>query len=341
MRFLASPVNPSDVNQIQGVYPAKPRFDTSLGTTEPVAVGGNEGVAEVIATGAEVKTIQRGDWVIMARPGFGTWRTHASVPSEADVIRIDHREGITALQAGMLSINPCTAYRMLRDFVTLDADTGNWFIQNGANSGVGRAAIQLGRIWGYRSINVVRHRAGFEDLKRELLDLGATVVITEDELLDTRTLTHKLTNDIQQGQPPPKIRLALDCVGGKPATALAKTLADDGHLVTYGAMSKKPVDLPVGLLIFKNVTFHGFWVSRWGQLHPDRKKATVDDVLNLIRDGQLVDTPVRELSWSEKSTTTTTTDDDNHAPSSLEEILKKDVQGTLGGFRDAKTVFVF
>jgi NADPH:quinone reductase-like Zn-dependent oxidoreductase len=42
-----------------------------------------------------------------------------------------------------------TAYRMLRDFCEWDWMRAGeeWVIQNGANSGVGRAAIQLGREW--------------------------------------------------------------------------------------------------------------------------------------------------------------------------------------------------
>lgn len=36
-------------------------------------------------------------------------------------------------------------------------------------------------------------------------------------------------------------------------------------MITYGGMSKKPVALPTGLLIFQNLTFKGFWMSDWYQ----------------------------------------------------------------------------
>ena len=72
LRFLASPINPADINQIQGVYPSKPTFTTEMSSAEPLAVGGNEGVAEVMAVGAGVKGLQKGDWVIQKQPGFGT-----------------------------------------------------------------------------------------------------------------------------------------------------------------------------------------------------------------------------------------------------------------------------
>merc|ERR1712227_1012714 len=148
MRFLASPINPADINQIQGVYPSKPTFTTSMSSAEPLAVGGNEGVAEILAVVSGVKGLQKGDWVIQKAPGFGTWRTHAQTTADP-LLKIENKEGLTPEQVGTVSINPCTAYRMLKDFVSLQP--GDWFMQNGANSGVGRAAIQLGKLLGYKS----------------------------------------------------------------------------------------------------------------------------------------------------------------------------------------------
>lgn len=48
------------------------------------------------------------------------------------------------------------AYRMLLDFVTLTP--GDVVIQNGANSGVGEAVIQLSKLWGFKTFNIVRDR---------------------------------------------------------------------------------------------------------------------------------------------------------------------------------------
>ena len=69
-------MNPADVNQIQGVYPSKPPFQTELGNVEPAAVGGNEGAFEVLSTGAGVKNLSKGDWVIMKRTGLGLSLIH-------------------------------------------------------------------------------------------------------------------------------------------------------------------------------------------------------------------------------------------------------------------------
>ena len=157
LRMLTAPINPADINQIQGVYPSKPPFTTNLGTTTPAAVPGNEGAAEVVGVGSNVKSVQKGDWVIMAHTNQGTWRTHL-VLDESQVTRIEDKSGLTPLQVGTVSVNPTTAYRMLRDFATWGYRGDEWFVQNGANSGVGRAAVQLGREWGIKSINVIRGR---------------------------------------------------------------------------------------------------------------------------------------------------------------------------------------
>ena len=321
LRMLAAPINPADVNQIQGTYPSRPAFSTDLGTAEPSAVGGNEGVAEVIGVGSSVSAVRAGDWVTMKKTGMGTWRTHMAVDEE-EVIRVD-KTGLTALQAGTVSVNPITAYRMLKDFVSWSFRGDEWFIQNGANSGVGRAAIQLGKQWGLKSVNIVRERPGWEELRDELVSLGATHVVTETEMMSGE-FAEKLAEWTQGGRE--RVRLGLNCVGGKPATALAKLLSEDGHMVTYGAMSKQPTLLPTGLLIFKNIAFSGFWVSRWGNAHTREKQQTIEEVLDMIRQGRLVDVPVDEVRWDADT---------------KEEALTAQVQGTLEGFRKGKGVFVF
>lgn len=315
-------MNPADVNQIQGVYPSKPPFQTTLGTGEPSAVAGNEGAFEVIATGSNVKNLTKGDWVVMKQTGQGTWRTHAQL-DESQLIKIEDKEGLTPLQVSTVSVNPVTAYRMIKDFCEWDwlRAGEEWLIQNGANSGVGRAAIQLARLWGIKTLNVVRERKTPEEtdaLKKELYDLGATAVVTEAELLskDFKNMVNEFT---RQGKEP--IRLALNCVGGKSATALAKTLAPNSHLVTYGAMSKQPVSLPSGLLIFKNLVFDGFWVSRWGDKHPELKENTINDVLELTRTGKFKDIPVEYIKWTWETEGSE---------------LVAGVQETLSGFRKGK-----
>lgn len=63
VRFLASPINPSDLNQIEGSYPVKP--------AKLPAVGGNEGVARVEKVGRAVTGLETGDLVVPAASALG------------------------------------------------------------------------------------------------------------------------------------------------------------------------------------------------------------------------------------------------------------------------------
>jgi trans-2-enoyl-CoA reductase len=213
---------------------------------------------------------------------------------------------------------------MLKDFERMEE--GDWWVQNGANSGVGRAAIQLGRSWGLKSINIIRDRPdaeATEAMKKELLDLGATKVVTESELMG-KGFSDQVKEWTNGGRE--NVKVGLNCVGGKPTSAMVKLLSNGGHLVTYGGMSKQPLMLPTGLLIFKDLKFSGFWVSRWSDAHPEEKKRTVDEILEMTRKGEFKDMPVQEMRWDWGTE---------------EGKLKEAVQGTLEGFRAGKGVFVY
>lgn len=284
LRLLACPINPSDVNQIEGVYPSKPKFTKELGTSDAFAVGGNEGCFEVIEAGPDAKGVSVGDWVLPRESAFGTWATHKLAKAE-DMIVLGKPHGVTPVQAATVSVNPSTAYRMLSDFASMEP--GDWFIQNGGNSGVGRMAIQLGRIWGYKSISVVRDRRDIDKLKHELTELGADKVVTEEQIAD-RSIKH-IIKDWTHGQP---IKLALNCVGGKSATNVARQLGEGGKLVTYGGMSKQPVALPTSLYIFKDVTSHGFWVTRWNKERPEARERMIKELLGMYRSSEIRDTAI-------------------------------------------------
>jgi len=73
----------------------------------------------------------------------------------------------------MMGVNPPTAYLLLTDIVTLPH--GSWVIQNGANSGVGRATTAIAKSLGLRTVNVVRRAEVIEEMKA----LGGDVVLVD------------------------------------------------------------------------------------------------------------------------------------------------------------------
>lgn len=336
IRFLAAPINPSDINQIEGTYPTKPTFGIELGTTEPVAVGGNEGVAEVVSVGASVDGFTPGDLAIMRQPAFGTWRSHAltaadkllKLPPAGDAAGAKNSAGLSAWMtaAATVSVNPCTAYRLLKDFGNdgRGLQPGDVFIQNGANSGAGRAAIQLGRLWGFKSINLVRPRVDSGDtqaLKDELHALGADEVLTYDE-----AARDALAGDDVKARLP-RAKLMLNCVGGKDAFKAHAFLADGADVITYGGMSRSPMGVHAGNLIFKDLRYRGFWLSRWVATHPPEDRAAmVTEILGLVRAGTFIDQPVLPTTWR---------------PETPEEDLKGAVLHSMQPRQNVKQLFVF
>lgn len=91
VRFRISPINPSDINVIEGVYPSKPAPSDSLSPghrlQQPVYVPGNEGLAEVTEVGENVKGLKKGDWVILAKQQPGTWSSARTISVE-DVVKL-------------------------------------------------------------------------------------------------------------------------------------------------------------------------------------------------------------------------------------------------------------
>ncbi|KAI7355454.1 hypothetical protein KC336_g22271, partial [Hortaea werneckii] len=84
--------------------------------------------------------------------------------------------------------------------------------------------------------------------------------------------------------------------------------------------------LPTGLLIFKDLHFDGYWVSKWSNQNPAAKEACVSEVLDLTREGKFADIPMDPVTWEHN----TKQDELVHA-----------VQGTLEGYRSGKGIFVF
>ena len=260
VKMIAAPINPADLNAIEGKYPVRPALP---------ATPGMEGAGVVVELGSAVRNLAIGTLVILPH-GLGTWREACVVPAEK-LVAVP--EGIEPIQAAMLKVNPITAWRMLHDFVSLQP--GEWMIQNAANSGAGRAAIQIARECGYRTVNVVRRAELIEELKAE----GGDVVLVDGE---------NLRDEVAAATERAPIRLALNAVGGENALHVAKTLASEGTMVTYGAMSLQPLCIPNGMLIFKNLRFTGFWVNKWHDAAtPQQRAETFGPLFGMAQRGLL------------------------------------------------------
>jgi trans-2-enoyl-CoA reductase len=260
VQVLAAPINPSDVLTLTGQYGLLPPLP---------AVGGNEGVGRVVELGPDTKGPKPGQTVLLP-VGIGTWSTHVvtdaarlmPLPNEAD-----------PQQLSMMTVNPPTALLMLDSFVTLQP--GEWVIQNAANSGVGAYLIQLARLRGHKTVNIVRRENAVEGVQ----GLGGDVVIVDGD---------KLAKRVAEATGGATFRLGIDAVGGPATDRLATCLAEGATLVNYGAMSGEPCHVSPGTFIFKDITLKGFWLSRWfKQADPAERMKVFGEVASLIAQGKL------------------------------------------------------
>jgi len=247
VKMRAAPINPADLNQVEGKYPVRPELP---------ATPGFEGTGVVVELGADVHGLTSGALVILPH-NVGTWRDAVAVKAEELVVVPD---GIEPVQASMLKINPLTAWRLLHDYV--DLQKGEWLIQNAANSAAGRDVIQIAHKLGYKTVNVVRRAELIDELGAE----GGDIVLVDGD---------KLREEVKNATGGAPIRLGLNSVGGDSALRLANCLSPGGTLVSFGAMSLQPLKIPTGLLIFKDLRFRGIWINKWydNATPPERMEA--------------------------------------------------------------------
>ena len=260
VQVLAAPINPSDVLTLTGEY----------GTLPPLpAIGGNEGVGKVVAHGPGVSAPAIGQTVLLPR-GAGSWSTHVvgearrliPLPNEADPQPL-----------AMMVVNPPTASLMLSEFV--DLKPGEWVIQNAANSGVGGYLVQLAKLRGLKTVNVVRRESAVAAVR----SAGGDVVLVDGPGLEQR---------VAEATGQAAIRLAIDAVGGQATNRLAGCVAEGGTLVNYGMMSGEDCVVSPRSFIFRDVALRGFWLALWfRKATPPQQMAMFGEIGKLIATGQL------------------------------------------------------
>ncbi|CAH8552840.1 unnamed protein product [Heterobilharzia americana] len=276
VKVCAAPINPSDINTIQGTYPIKPKLP---------AVAGNEGVGKIIACGKNVDNFSVGDSVIPLEFASGTWQTYwCGKPDRFLKIKYP----ILPSYAAVITVNPCTALHLLTNFMELQK--GDTIIQNGATSAVGVYVIQIAKILGFHTVNLFREREtteATEETRNLLKSYGGTFCLTEPEY-------------IEQAKKLGPFKLALNCLGGKPASLLVKNLDHGGIMVTYGGMTRNPMTIPVGPFIFKDVNLRGFWLTHFnGRQSIAQRQLTIDQLSKWFSEERIKPSPYLEIPFKD------------------------------------------
>jgi NADPH:quinone reductase-like Zn-dependent oxidoreductase len=273
VRMHVRPINPSDIFTIRGMYGSLPRLP---------ATPGLEGMGVVDRLGHGVSGLSEGDRVVPLGAA-ATWQEYLIVAPEQLVPVPD---GISDQQAAMLVVNPATAWLMLRE--DLRVREGEWVLQNAANSAVGTMVIQLSRRFGFRTINVVRRR----EVEGRLRELGADEVVCEaDEDVVARVA------EITGGR---GVRHALESVGGASGSNLARCLGAGGTMLVFGAISREPLTIESGPLLFRGASIRGWWLTQWFKTaSPDQREGLFRELFTLIGEGAMAAPVAREFDLAE------------------------------------------
>ena len=243
VRMLASPINPSDLMFIRGIYGIKPSLPASPGF---------EGVGIVESSGGGLKgKLFTGKRVAVLNKQGGNWAGRVVVP-DSQVIPLSSR--LSVEQAATFFVNPATAWIMTQE--VLKVPRGAWLLQTAAGSSLGRMIIQLGRHCGFRTINVVRREQQADELK----SAGADEVITFDPRSQDAQYLQSAVHNIVGAD---GVGYAIDPVGGAVGSAVTGCLGQAGRMLVFGTLSDGPLQFSSRTLMTKSASVEGFWLGNF------------------------------------------------------------------------------
>ena len=234
IRMGMSAIHNHDLLTVAGLYGYKPALP---------AIGGSEAMGTVEALGAGVQGLVPGQRV--AASGLrGAWAEYFIASASSVVPLPDSIDDETAAQ--MIAM-PLSALVLLE---FLGVTEGQWVIQNAATGAVAKVLAMIAKNRGINVVNVVRRDEGVEEL--EALGIGNAVSSAGAGWQDA---VHAITGGAS-------IAAAVDGVGGTSAGQLMSLVGDGGTLVSFGAMSGKPLEISGGDLVFKQSVVKGFWLAK-------------------------------------------------------------------------------
>jgi len=271
VHMVATPVNPSDLLYVRGVYAGvQARFP---------APAGFEGVGVVDALGPGARDLIPGQRVSVVNGQGGNWAEYAVIPVADDV---------PDEQAASFVINPATAILMIRR--VLAVPQGEWLLQSAAGSEIGRMMIKIAKRDGIKTINVVRRRESVAELEQ----LGAdAVIVSTDGPIDEQ---------VRGIAGPEGVKYAVDPVVGETGTQMFKALHEDGRMLVYGSLTGEPIRVgedPRYILAGRRIV-EVFWLGYWlPRLTAEERQKLADAIAGLIRDGVIETRPGLRYSLDE------------------------------------------
>ena len=273
VRILIAPIHPADTTCATGAvtgidFPCIAGVE-ALGVIEKV---GNN-YTDQWQVGQRVTVCSNyifGNWVTWQ----GAWSQYLICPSEALIAVPD---GVSDESAAQFMANPLSSFAYMKD---IGIAPGNILLQTAANSIFARMIIQYSRVYGFETINLVRHSDRAEQLKSELnID---SVYVYDGSPESAEQVRTSIARDFSGRH----IDYCIDPIGAETASFCLSLLGPDGVLYIHGLLSGN-VMLTINAfhdILLKNNTLKGWSVQEtWCRKKSDaEKRQTVAELWELI-----------------------------------------------------------
>jgi len=254
--------------QVQGKYQAKPAFPLTPGA---------EIAGEIDAAGPGIRRAPRGG--VVAISNQNGYAEYTVVPI-GKVWRMG--DGVGFAEAVAMPIVYHTAFFALRERAWLCR--GEWLLVHAGASGVGMAAIQLGRVFG---ANVIA-AAGAEAKLQFAQQQGAEHVLNYSDtgwVEEAKRLTGGRGVDV-----------VFDPVGGDVSELSTRCMATGGRLLVVGFASGRIPAIAANRVLLKNLSVIGVFWGGYTLAHPEYMR-TVQNDLDRMWDEEMI-RPVVSKTYS-------------------------------------------
>jgi NADPH:quinone reductase-like Zn-dependent oxidoreductase len=240
VKIECSPINPSDLMTVQGVY--NPAQLQPLPSTV-----GYEGSGTVVASGGGLMA-----WMMMGKrvatcPGKAAmWSEYVVVPALSCIALPD---SVSFEQGCACFVNPLTVLAFLDVAKTRGQKT---IIHTAAASSLGKMLVRHAKTEGIDIVCIVRR----QEQVRMLEEIGATHIITTSD----SDWQAKLTTICKEKN----VQMGFDAVAGAHTGEVLQCMLPGSELFVYGALSgENSSGISPSDLIFKRKKVSGFWLSEY------------------------------------------------------------------------------
>ncbi len=239
IKIAASPINPSDLSFIEGLY--------NMRQPAPV-IPGLEGSGTVVASGGGFRAnylLAKAVACTASARGNGVWAEYMLCGVDS---AFPLNKSLSLEQGAMSIVNPLTALAL----ISIAKSSGHkTIIHTAAASTLGLMLNRLARKEGIEVINIVRRMEQVDFLKEQ----GAELILNSSEA--------HFADSLQEICQRKHARLAFDAVSGAMTGQLLEAMPSKSKVTVYGGLSGEALMAHPGQLITQNKKIEGFWLSPW------------------------------------------------------------------------------